>query len=340
MCRSCTSAFQPTSRARALSATGGKGFYSLIDVIFEKLPEDEKVALYSLFGGTPAYLAHVKATPGDLHAKIELLCLKKGAALFDEPAELLRMELKRSDRYTALLHAMSNGRTGQKEIADFAGFKRPNEANPYLDILRKGLHIITRADPVGGKKKRGRYIFKDNYFNFWYCYIHPLQSVLVLGNIDLVKEHIKKNLSSFIGKKAEQVVQELLIAFNGKNLQGLRLNFREIGAWWTQKDQASVERAEEIDLVALGDDYVLLGEVEWSNQPSKSSLLFGLLRKSRAFPKRLPQKYLLFSKSGFTEECLAEMKKVGCIGLTLKDLEILFDDVARAKNRHHQNFPE
>ena len=300
-------------------------------MMFEKFSEYEKVALYSIFGGTPAYLAHVKTTQGDINAKIESLCLKKGAALFDEPAELLRTELKRSDRYTALLHAMSNGRTGQKEIADFAGFTKPNEANPYLDILRKGLHIIKRADPVGGKKKRGRYLFKDNYFNFWYRYIHPLQSVLELGNINLAKEHVQKNLPSYMGLRAEDVVRELLTAFNGKNFMGLTFNFKEIGSWWTQKDNSFAERAEEIDIVALGDDYVLLGEVEWSNQLSRSSLLFDLLRKGKLFPLRLPQKYLLFSRSGFTDECLVEMKKVGCISLTLKNLEELFEQATKAK---------
>ena len=303
--------------------------YREFRIMFEHLPEEQRMVLYSIFGGTPAYLAHVKSTPGDVDMRIESLCLKKGAALFDEPYELLKTELKRSDRYNAILHAMAKGRTGQQEIAAFAGFIAANESNPYREVLKKGLFVIKRSDPVGGKKKRGRYLFKDNYFHFWYRYIHPLQSVLELGNIKLAKDDIQKGLPSFIGIKVEEILREFLIEYNGDSIKGLKLNFREIGAWWTQKESASSERAEEIDIVALGDDYVLLGEIEWSNKPSGKELLFSLLRKSKYFPVRIPQKFFLFSKMGFTKECLEEMGKVGCVGLSLKEVDSLFNELEK-----------
>lgn len=302
--------------------------YRELRLMFADMNEEQRVELYSVFGGTPAYLAQVKHLGGSTIERIDTLLLTKGSPLYDEPAELLRTELRRSDRYNAILHAIGCGKQEQKLIADAAGFSEdPNQINPYLDILRKELSMIRRTDPVGGAQKKGRYVFRDNFFHFWYRYIHPQKSIIEMGNKNLAREHIETDLQSFIGRRVEDMIHELFIALNRKTVKTLDLNFTEIGRWWTGKKTDESRETVEIDIVAPGPEYVLLGEIEWQNRPAQRELMLSLLRKSRSVPFKSPQRYILISKSGFDPGCTEEMKKNNCVGLTLHDITSLYDSI-------------
>ena len=71
--------------------------------------------------------------------------------------------------------------------------------------------------------------------------------------------------------------------------------FSITGSWW--------DNNEEIDVVAIGENSVLLGECKWSNQKVGTNILEELKRKSK-FVKidKNKQYFVIFSKSGFTED--------------------------------------
>ena len=69
------------------------------------------------------------------------------------------------------------------------------------------------------------------------------------------------------------------------------------GRWWS-KD-------EEIDVVGVSEEFLLVGECKYSNKKVGVDILESLERKSKKIELKLPIKhYLLFSKSGFTEDLL------------------------------------
>ncbi|MBI5390351.1 ATP-binding protein [Candidatus Woesearchaeota archaeon] len=305
--------------------------YAEMRTMFSEETEAQRIELYAIFGGTPAYLAHVKREKGDLRTKVTNLCLKKGAPLYDEPTILLKTEFKRSDRYNAILHAIASGKMDQKKIADsIRSFVEASELVPYLNTLRNDLHLLKRADPIGGKKRQGRYVIKDNYFHFWYRYIHELASALEFGNLKAAETTIFSDLPAYIGKMVEPIVHELLIAYNTRSLKGLDLNFTELGSWWSRNENKN----DEVDVLAKGKDYALVGEVKWKTEQTGEDVLKNLMRKgelirtSSVIPSTMPVKYLLVSKSGFTNKCSDEMRRVGCIGLTLKDIEESFNNLS------------
>ena len=294
--------------------------YSDFRLMFEELNEEEKVLSYSVFGGTPDYLEKFKKTQGDIHNKIFELILKKGAVLLEEPKNLLEYENVRVHaKYNSILQATSSGKETLKEIEDFTKISAPT-MSAYINRLDELLDLLGRKDPVLGKEKLGRYCVRDNFFKFWYKFIFPNQTPLNLGNTKLVSSFIKENLNGYVGRIFEDIVKELLILYNTKEIKGLKLNFENIGSWWDRNSN-------EIDILAynLKEKSFLLGEVKWTTNPLDIDVVEELYRKSKLIHYAGDYKFLFVSKNGFTQNALKKMQELNAIYLDLKDISDLFD---------------
>src|SRR3989344_4327542 len=201
--------------------------YSDFRSMFGELGEEEKIIRYSVFGGTPYYLEKTKRFKETFEAINELL-LKKGAELTEEPKILLEYEnVKVHVKYNSILQAISAGKEILKEIQDFT--KMPlSHLPPYINKLDNLLDLVKRKDPVLGKERLGRYCIKDNFFKFWYKFIFPNQTPLALGNTKLVSDLIKENLNAYVGRIFEDIIKELLILYNTREIKGFKLNFENI----------------------------------------------------------------------------------------------------------------
>ncbi|MBI3033356.1 AAA family ATPase [Candidatus Woesearchaeota archaeon] len=296
--------------------------YADFRLMFKELSEEEKIILFSVFGGTPYYLEKVKKLEGDVYAKISALLLKKGAELFEEPKNLLEYEQVRIHaKYNSILQAASSGKETIKEINDFTGI--PINIMPaYINKLDELLDLLMKKNPVLGKERLGRYCVSDNFFNFWYRFIFPNQTALNLGNYTLVQDIIKENLNSYVGKMFEEICKELLISYLNKKTNGYTLDFQDIGTWWNRS-------GEEIDLVAYNNKTrkILVGEVKWTNKLVDAEVLDQLMRKSKMINFNGEYKFLIISKSGFTDICLKKMKEFNVLYLDLEDIEKMFNQI-------------
>ncbi|MEK6833624.1 MAG: ATP-binding protein [Nanoarchaeota archaeon] len=294
--------------------------YSDFRLMFKELSEEEKILTYSVFGGTPDYLDKFKKSKGDIYERIFDLVLKKGAVLFEEPKNLLEYENVRVHaKYNAILRATSSGKETMKEIQDFTDI--PSQTMPaYLKRLDELLDLVGRKDPILGKERLGRYQTKDNFFKFWYKFILPNQTPLNLGNTPLVLDIIKQDLNSYVGRIFEDIIKELLILYNTKEIKGLKLNFEDIGSWWDRNSN-------EIDILAynLKEKTFIIGEVKWTNKQLDINIIEELERKSKYINYGGTYKFLFVSKSGFTEKALKKMQDIGAVHLDLKEIKDLFD---------------
>ena len=293
--------------------------YSDFRLMFKEMPEEDKVMTYSVFGGTPDYLDKFKKSKGDIYERIFELVLKKGAVLFEEPKNLLEYENVRIyAKYNAILGATSSGKETMKEIEDVTHIT--SQTMPaYLRRLDELLDLVGRKDPVLGKERLGRYQTNDNFFKFWYKFILPNQTPLNLGNTKLVSDLIKQDLNGYVGRIFEDIVRELLVLYNTKEIKGLKLNFENIGSWWDRNSN-------EIDVLAynLKEKNFLLGEVKWTNKQLDTDVIEELERKSKYLNYGGTYKFLFVSKNGFTEKALKKMQDIGAIHLDLKEIEELF----------------
>ncbi len=294
--------------------------YADFRLMFKELTEEEKIITYAVFGGTPYYLEKVKKTEGNIQNKIYELLLKKGAELFEEPKNLLESENFRIHaKYNSILQAAAAGKENIKEMQDFTGISA-STMPAYIKRLDELLELIVRKNPVLGKERLGRYGLKDNFFRFWYRFIFPNQTALNIGNTKIVSDNIKENLNAYVGRIFEDVCRELLAAHLNKELKGYVPDFENIGSWWNRS-------GEEIDIVAYNHKSrkIIVGEVKWSNRPVDIDVVDSIVRKSKLISFTGEYKFLLISKSGFTEKAQSRMKEINAIHIDLKEMERMFE---------------
>lgn len=272
---------------------------------------EEFMYLYSILGGTPAYLLQFDSSV-DFWTNIREKILSPKAYLFAEPEFILREELREPRNYFSILRAISMGKTRVSEIINETGFEK-NVVGKYISVLTD-LRIIKRDVPVTEKffekSKKGIYMIDDNYFKFWFNFVFPNKSFIEEEEIDyVIGNKIKPQIDIFTSQTFEEVCR----SYVRKGLiEGLKFN--KIGRWWS-KDA-------EIDIVAINEDEnsILFGEAKWSTKKVGIDVLNDLKRKSKMVDwgrKNRKEYYTLFSRKGFTEGAKnsAEKEGVNLIGI-------------------------
>ncbi|HAN09468.1 MAG TPA: hypothetical protein DCP90_02525 [Clostridiales bacterium] len=71
----------------------------------------------------------------------------------------------------------------------------------------------------------------------------------------------------------------------------------KIGKWWG--GNSKTKKQEEIDIVAIGEDSIILGECKYRKEKTDIDILEDLIRKGEIFNYK-NKYYYIFSKGGFT----------------------------------------
>ncbi len=237
---------------------------------FYDLPREEIIKLYSIFGGVPQYWSDYDPSM-DFWENIRELILQKGSKYYDEPRYLLKMELREISRYFSILRAIAAGYSTFGKIADKSRVDK-NSVGKYLSVL-ENLGYIEIEYPLGSKR-RGIYRIRDNLFNFWFRFVYPQRSEIEM-NIDVVPQ-IKKDFNSYVGERFEKIAKDFLMKLNSK--KKLPEIYTTFGRWWQGED--------EIDIVAVGEKSMILGEVKWKtiNKAEIKKIINDLEKKQRKLP--------------------------------------------------------
>lgn len=289
--------------------------------MFKELSEEEKIKRYSVFGGTPYYLEKSKAYP-DIITAINELILKKDSVLSDEPKILLEYEnVRNHSKYNSILDSISGGKEVLKEISDSTKIP-PSSLMPYLRKLDLLLDLVKRNDPLSGKERLGRYKINDNFFKFWYRFIFQNQSSIQLGASQRILEIIKTDLNMYVSRIFEDIIKELLVLYNEKEIKGYKLDFDSLGSWWDKGEN-------EIDIVGRNKkgNRFFAAEVKWTTKLVSLDVVFELERKAKMLRWNGEYKLMIFSKNGFEASCLKKMDEEKILHFNLKEIEELFEKV-------------
>jgi AAA+ ATPase superfamily predicted ATPase len=271
------------------------------------MPFAGRVSLYGLFGAIPAYLERVVPTL-TLLENIRRSVLDRGSFLYSEVEFLLREELREPRNYFVILRAIAQGKRKMSEIINDTGMDK-SHVSRYLDILRS-LRLVEKEVPVTekypDKSRMGLYRLHDRFFTFWFRYVFPFRGRLEIGQVDHVLERIGETFDAFIGVAYEDICRMQCLSLMKKGV----LAFTTLGRWW--------ERNEEIDIVALDEtqNVAWFGECKWSRKKVGLDIYEDLLRKSRLVSwqgSTRRDRYILFSRSGFTEAMAARAKEEGVV---------------------------
>lgn len=271
----------------------------------------DQVHAYAVAGGVPAYLRQF-ADRKSLLDNIEDEILSQGSFLYDEPRFLLQMELREPRIFFAILEAIATGQIRQDEISRAVGVKGAS-LSYYLSILRdlgllERVVPITEADPA--RSRQGRHQLLDPFFRFWFRFVYRERVHLERGDTATVRRLIESQLDALAGLAFEEICRSLVweLAANG------RIPFRpqRVGMWWNAQTQ--------VDVAALNDEYLLVGECRWRSRPMGSDVLTELKRKAAQIQGDRHQLLALFSRSGFTESLQSEAAAQGVLLVGIDDI--------------------
>lgn len=284
-------------------------FYALKEFVPE-WPIEERIALYSIVGGIPAYLEWLDPSR-TLAENIRDVILAPGSMFMAEPTLLLYDELQNPQSYLTILQALGNGRHTLSEISQETLIARTSLPS-FLKKLQE-LRFIERRLPVTlttaqqRTSKRGRYHITDAYLRFYFRFLAPYQRSFVRPHETLV--HLQNELHAFVGIHFETVAQEW-VAQQARNNQ-LPFQPEAIGSHWSRHVQ--------VDVVAVDwrNHNILIGECRWGAKPVGRQVALDLIeRKAPRLRDELPQAgkgwtfhYVLFARAGFTQEAQEVMKQ-------------------------------
>ena len=209
----------------------------LKEIMAEYNPEytaEDLLALYSFTGGVAKYVQLLVDANATTKNKMLNHIIKADSIFLGEGKAILIEEFgKDYGVYFSILSAIARGKTSRSEIEQIVG----REIGGYLTKLEKDYEVITKNQPIYEKSsnKNMRYTIDDNFFSFWFRFIHKYNYMLEIENYDALKTIINRDYETFSGKMLERYFKRVLIESKA---------YTRIGSWWDRKGE------NEIDIVA------------------------------------------------------------------------------------------
>ncbi len=261
------------------------------------IPLKEFIELWSVFEGVPYYYELLEGKSA--REQIKHLVLSRDSLLQGEGKAVLAVEFgSEAKTYSTVLSAIAEGKTKLQEIATLFDNK-PTEVMKYLDLLRNEFHLVQRETPVFSppKAKQGSYQIIDNFLQFWFYFVDRQKSLLEQQRFAEVEAFFADNFNSFIGRKFEKFVREMVA--NG--LINVGFPPKVVGREWGVIPSASAGVNQyEIDICAVDEKHVFFAECKWEENVNAASLVEELRQKVTSISPKLGDRevhFALFAKS-------------------------------------------
>ena len=276
--------------------------------LLTKFGDEDKALLYGMFGGTPQYLLQVSDRLS-VEDNVKNTYLNPAGAIYEEPVNLLKQEVREPAIYVAVITAIAAGASRMSEICSKVGEETNTIANYIKNLVDLG--IVRKETPYGEKNsRRSIYSISDNMFRFWYRFVPENASVIARGAADLAYKRIEPELPSYMGSVFEDICSQYLWKqlICGKS----PVDFRELGRWWGTNPKTRSQ--EEIDIMGADKDAALFAECKWTNEKVDLGVLETLIGRSNLFDCK-DKHYYLFAKTGFTKGCVDKANALGNVTL-------------------------
>lgn len=287
--------------ARALYGTVKLKEFSFLELVkrFPEMSVEKTIYASAILGGVPEYLNYWNEK-SSVKENILRMFLRKDAPLLFGAEAFLKKELRELGAYNAILASLASGRNKLNDIYARTGFSRA-KISVYiknlieLDVVEKvfSFDASESANLVHANVQKGLYRIKDNYLRFWYRYVFPNLSAILMGQGELVYEKaIAKDFAVYMQECFTEVCGEYLKLLDqyGK----LRNRYETWGAWYGKSGL--------IDVVAgSADGAILAGFCRFDSRMMTSKDLTQY-KELLELALLVPQELYLFSKAGFTEE--------------------------------------
>ncbi len=245
------------------------------------------IEAYAVWGGIPRYW-ELASDHTDRAAAIRALVLSPLGVLHEEPASLLRDDLRDTTQAASILSVIGQGCHRLSEIAGRIGKPATSLSRPMQRLV--DLDLVRRDAPFGvpvRDAKRTLYAIADPFLRFWFRFVEPNRSRLEARRADTVSVEIEREFPAHVGGVWEELARASVPA-----LRCGGIDWKPAARWWgTGVDRRPLE----IDVVAESEDgdTLLLGEAKWTRGGDAGRLLETLRRKAEQFPRRAGRRIAL-----------------------------------------------
>lgn len=265
-------------------------------VFHPDLSNEDNALIYGITGGVPHYINKLGVKESVDEALLDNF-FDRSSYLYEEPANLLKQELREPAIYNAIITVIAQGASRINDIALKTG-QENSVVSKYLGTLID-LGIVKKETPVTEKiGKKTIYELADNFFRFWYRFVPANMSAIDSGRIQKsYANSIKKNLPDYMGLTFEHMCRDYLLYYE----KDLPIELNQVGQWWgtDNKNKKQVQ----IDIVGTpveGDEYII-GSCKYQNEKIGLDELELIREYAQVFGKGKKYYYYIFSKGSFTE---------------------------------------
>lgn len=224
----------------------------------------DRIRAYGVFGGTPRYLAAVRASRSLADNVARLMLAPRGEVRgLVETAIVQEQGLREIAKYQAIMRAIGGGFTELNQIGQRAGLPTDTTLRDKIERLVDLGYVRSFRNLGASGTVPFRYRIADPAFAFYYEFVSPHEAALERTDPRLVwRTALAPRLDTYIGHVFEHVAEQAYA-----HLQP-RYGLPVVREWsrWEGSDRDG--RPLEIDIAApLIDGRVLTGAVKWNSRP-------------------------------------------------------------------------
>ncbi len=272
--------------------------YLEASLFYPEKPAYDKIAFYSVFGGSPFINGFIDPGAG-LRENIIRTVLNPNSPVFSYAEHLLISDYAGSMNAERILYAISNGSRRYGEIEDRLGMKNNGLLSKQLSSLLK-MEILSKRFPINrtDDRKKTSYELKDNLLRFYHAYVRRNRSALtMLGAEAFYDGYVEPSVTSFISRRFEE---QCRVFFSLQVKRGRIRGVTDIGTYWY--DDSSSRQSGEFDAVLARRDRYDIYEVKYHKDPMTEKEIEEEADKIRNVRGLAPGRIGFVSATGFTAE--------------------------------------
>ncbi len=260
-------------------------------------PED-KVKIYSVFGGLPYYNQYVDDTK-TVEENILALVASPRARFHGEVENSLEREISKMTNANEVFMAIARG---DSKFSDILSHAKVSSSPTLVDVLKRliGMDVVKKECPINDEReKKSLYSISDRLTLFYYRYIFPKMSYFSTMPPELFfEEFIKEDFETqYVPHEYEEIAKQYLLR---KNLaKEIQPPLYKIGKYYY--DDPVNKKNGEFDVVTLNRNGYDFYEVKFTKNPVNDAVIREELAQLQKL--NIPYKRLgFFSKNGFQIE--------------------------------------
>lgn len=254
----------------------------------------EKVAFYSVFGGSPFVLGKLN---NDLSLKENIikLLLDKESIIYSYVSSLLTSDISFYEQAKKIFSSIGNSRIKYNDLQS----KLNMEPNGLLSKQLKTLidmKFIRKNYPINKltDDKKATYELNDNLLRFYYTYLYKNNSILeILDKEIFYDKYIEKSLNTFISFRFEDIVKMYFKLKKDPKISN-------IGTYYY--DDPKNKQNGEFDVVLEQDNGFVICEVKYFKEKLTKAIINKEVEKIKKITELKVMKICFVSCNGFDEE--------------------------------------